>query len=163
MSGNYFNQILQEIASMTRRMDELEAENRSLHIQLAQLRAGTGVVIEICGQRFSLAGNTPAVTKETTKLPAESIGHVPETEPLLSETPTREMASIAPAHEEQTEALAEQKEATSTFLEEIMVDEFAAASQPLAVWDGPVTPQKPIDEEQKATLRRELMGSFLLE
>ena len=60
---------------------------------------------------------------------------------------------------------------TPTFLEEVMLDEFAAAAtSPMAVWTGPITPvnkkQEPLsmsDEEKKATLRKELLGSFLLD
>ncbi len=51
-----------------------------------------------------------------------------------------------------------------TFLEEIMLDEFAAAAtNPTAVWTGPIKKLETINEDQKAALRRELMGSFLLE
>ncbi len=60
----------------------------------------------------------------------------------------------------------EEQEKAPTFLEEIMIDEFAAAStSPIAVWQGPVKnqQQEQIDEAKKAALRRELMGSFLLE
>ncbi len=60
---------------------------------------------------------------------------------------------------------------TPSFLEEVMLDEFAAAStSPMAVWTGPITPvnkrQESLDmsdEEKKATLRKELLGSFLLD
>ena len=60
---------------------------------------------------------------------------------------------------------------TPSFLEEVMLDEFtAAATRPMAVWTGPITPvnkkQEPLDmsdEEKKATLRKELLGSFLLD
>jgi hypothetical protein len=61
----------------------------------------------------------------------------------------------------------------STFLEEIMLDEFNnALTSPNAVWQDPTEkktakeqpkPQESIDEKQKEALRRELMGSYLLE
>jgi len=60
----------------------------------------------------------------------------------------------------------EEQQKAPTFLEEIMIDEFAASSTAsMAVWKGPAKKQQQeqIDEEQKAALRRELMGSFLLE
>src|SRR5947209_19882829 len=54
--------------------------------------------------------------------------------------------------------------ASSTFLEEAMVYEFSAAStQQMGVWSGHITNHPTLDEDEKATLRRELMGSFLLE
>lgn len=57
---------------------------------------------------------------------------------------------------------------TPTFLEEIMIDEFVSAStSPMpAVWAGPPKKQEqtPVTtDEEKAALRRELIGSFLLE
>jgi hypothetical protein len=61
----------------------------------------------------------------------------------------------------------------STFLEEILIDEFAnALTTPNAVQQDPTEKkpskpqrkgQKPIDEKQKEALRRELTGSYLLE
>ncbi len=40
MDGNYFEQIAQEVFKHKRLMDQLEAENRELRQQLADLRAG---------------------------------------------------------------------------------------------------------------------------
>jgi hypothetical protein len=58
----------------------------------------------------------------------------------------------------------DEKVEETPFLQEILYDEFAAQmTSPLAVWNGPVEKEELIDEEQKAALRRELMGSFLLE
>jgi hypothetical protein len=68
-----------------------------------------------------------------------------------------------------------EKENAPTFLEKVMIDEFAAAAtSPLAVWSGPSrqpstpvsqmppTPEE-IDEKEMAALRQQLIGSFLLE
>ena len=56
---------------------------------------------------------------------------------------------------------------SSTFLEDMLMDEFAAAAttpMTAAVWQGAVTRQAAtIDEDEKAALRKELIGSFLLE
>ena len=51
------------------------------------------------------------------------------------------------------------------FLEELLVDEFtAAATSPMHAWiNSPEKGRPPIDEDEKAALRRELSGSFLLE
>lgn len=54
--------------------------------------------------------------------------------------------------------------ASSSFFEDALFDEFSTAStHQMAVWPGPITDHKPLDEREKAALRRELMGSFLLE
>ena len=56
---------------------------------------------------------------------------------------------------------------SSTFLEDMLIDEFAAAAtSPMsaAVWQGNVSEKaSSIDDEEKAALRKELIGSFLLE
>ena len=59
MSTSYFDQIALELRKQKQRMDELEAENRELRRQLASLRRGEGVVIEIAGFRFSLQDGLP--------------------------------------------------------------------------------------------------------
>jgi cell division protein FtsB len=55
-----FDQLAQEIFKQKQRMDQLEAENRELHRQLAELRAGRGIYVDISGRRFSLRdGSSP--------------------------------------------------------------------------------------------------------
>jgi len=54
MGGNYFEQIAQEIFKHKRLMEQLEAENRELRQQLADLRAGRGIFVDIAGSRFAL-------------------------------------------------------------------------------------------------------------
>ena len=54
MDGNYFEQIAQEIFKHKRLMEQLEAENRELRQQLADLRAGRGIFVDIAGSRFVL-------------------------------------------------------------------------------------------------------------
>ncbi len=188
MSG--FELIAQELVKQQQHMQMLDAENRELRRQLADLRAGYGIFVEIAGQRFSLEGEplphqTMSISTEmqedlptprtTTSLyedpiPVVSANEVidtqdeeeeepiPVVENISSEATPVEIASSLEEEESEQEA--------PTFLEEIMLDEFAAAAtSPMAIWNGPINKQEgePIDEEQKAALRRELMGSFLLE
>jgi hypothetical protein len=51
---DHFDQLAQEIFKQKQRMDQLEAENRELHRQIAELRAGRGIYVAISGSRFSL-------------------------------------------------------------------------------------------------------------
>jgi hypothetical protein len=101
----------------------------------------------------------------------------------MVETPTTETAEVSCQPQEQNaieqvspsndDADKKFSSGESTFLEEIMIDEFAnALTSPNAVWQDPTekkqsTPQRkpenPINEKQKEALRRELMNSFLLE
>ena len=54
MDGNYFDHIAQEILKQKQLMDQLVAENRELRQQLAELRAGRGIFVDIAGSRFAL-------------------------------------------------------------------------------------------------------------
>ena len=173
MAGNGFDSIAQAVIQQKQMMDKLQEENRELRRQVADLRAGHGIFIEVAGERFPLRGEIPVPEVFVTNVQQQKFS--PFTTPPLETS-----ISSASNHEEMTEFAptmelppvenaapegGEQKKAP-TFLEEIMIDEFAASStSPMAVWKGPVKKQQQeqIDEEQKAALRRELMGSFLLE
>jgi hypothetical protein len=76
----------------------------------------------------------------------------------MPETPP---STPKPVEEDEEEAL------TPSFLEEIMIDEFANAStattSPMATWSPPAKKQQRTDEDEKEALRRQLIGSFLLE
>jgi hypothetical protein len=130
------------------------------------------------------AGESPEAAVEVPgEQHAEVVAVAPTTQPAEKEpeviaaaptpqvaTPTVQLAEKEPeavAAAPAAQAAGEQTASSATFLEEIMIDEFATAStKPMAVWNGPVKATKKlqdIDEEQKARLRRELTGSFLLE
>lgn len=183
MNNNGFDSIAQAVLMQKQLMDKLEKENRELRRQLTELRAGYNIFVEIEGQRFPLQIEgllqasplleaqqvqdvqniqqdfTPPVIPVS--LSEETVAPIDEEQDSMEVIPTLELApaeEIPPQQEEQEKA--------PTFLEEIMLDEFAAASTtPLSVWKGvsKKQPQPQIDEEEKAALRRELMGSFLLE
>jgi hypothetical protein len=188
MSG--FELIAQELLKQQQHMQKLDAENRELRQQLADLRAGHGIFIEIAGQRFPLEGTMPLPQPVTTSTEAQEDLPLPRTTTSLQEEAPAPVVitngAIDRENEEEEESMPvvesvssestpveiasveeeESQQEAPTFLEEIMLDEFAAATtSPMAVWNGPVNKQdaEPIDEEQKAALRRELMGSFLLE
>jgi len=59
MSGNYFDQIAEALRKQKHLMDKLEAENRELRQQLADLHAGMGIFVNIKGVRFSLRDEPP--------------------------------------------------------------------------------------------------------
>jgi hypothetical protein len=171
MSDSSFDRIAQEVLKQQQIMEELEEENRELRRQLSDLRAGRGVFIEIAGKRFPLWGElvvpypvtTSTVVQEDFPQPTSSPQEAPA--PVLPET--EEAEEMTPTQVSSLEEEEAEKQEAPTFLEEIMLDEFAAAAtSPMAVWTGPTNKQEPepsIDEEKKAALRRELMGSFLLE
>src|SRR5690349_13003531 len=145
MGGSNFDALMQEIFKHRRIMEQLEEENRELRRQIADLREGRGIFIEICGKRFSLAAlttaptraiPTPAPVSYNTPAPAVSALITPtsqqttilyEAEPDVAEAPTIAMPETpSPATDVIEEE--EEKEYTPTFLEEIMIDEFASAS-----------------------------------
>src|SRR5437773_6371398 len=190
MATHNFGQIAQALLKQKQLMDNLEAENRELREQIADLRSGRGIFIEIDGIRFALRDDSsPVQTTSASSVPASTS---PSASTIETSTPS------APPHTQQiveapTEAIPEimsqppelnvkdgvapsnndkgnkPTSGESTFLEEIMLDEFNnALTSPNAVWQVPTEkktskeqpkPQEPIDEKQKEALRRELMGS----
>ena len=219
MSENYFDLITQEVYKLKTHREHLEDENRTLRQQLADLRSGHGIVVEIEGKRFALTTSTTSLSASTNHegtphsstlsdnasptaishsivsaqtqmmtplkeeqqeavseqtLEAEEVtAEVAEDEEMSGAIITKVLAipSMAHAH---TSLELEEEDITSSFLEEALIDEFtSAATSPLAVWSGPPTPSTPlrakvrtqaeIDEEEKASLRQQLIGSFLLE
>lgn len=196
MGGSSYELIMQEVLNQKQRMDDLLAENRELRRQLADLREGRGIFLEIEGIQFALMNDmlvdtshlqavctprdTPAIVEPTpTPMPVAVpvsvatsdetvIGTIPET-PLPTTDEFTPIAQFSDEVEDEEELPTPTTTTTptqhSTFLEEMLIDEFAsAATSPMAVWRGPETRKLDvIDEERKAALRKELIGSFLLE
>jgi hypothetical protein len=192
--GGSFDSIAQAILKQQRIMEELKEENRELRRQLAKFRAGHGIFVEIGGQRIALSQlmeeveasptpsteNVPQVAEQVAKTEiAPSIVDSPTvatitvaTSEYLQPTDPRtpkfpEAVAVTPGKREtepKAPAISNEQKAPSTFLEEMMIDEFSLAmTSPMAVWTGPGKQPEITDEEKKAALRKELMGSFLLE
>jgi hypothetical protein len=182
MGGSSFDPLLEELQQLQHVMQELERTNQELRLQLANLRMGKGIILDIAGKRFVLSPDAIIAP------PSNEAQPIPQTSATATTFPstrkTNMLPLLAPSVEEQaTQAtittpqisgpqvpaviappsnIADEEDAS--FLEEIMYDEFAnQMTNPISVWTGPA--KKPLnpEEEKKATLRRELMGSFLLE
>ena len=176
MSDSSFEHILQALRMQKQYLEQLQAENSELRQQLADLRNGQGIFVEILGARFALVGTQPseALANETVQevptlelaltptvdMPTTAMPFIPETprpiEPFEEHTPLQEQIT-----EEITPSF------SSSLLEDEMDDDDFADSvtSPIAVWKGAEanTRKKNINEDEKAALRRELIGSFLLE
>ena len=184
MSGSSFELIMQEVLNQKQRLEELIEENQDLKRQLADLRGGRGIFLDICGKQFTLMGG-PAVASPQVVLPSQDspasyqetismalseapMSTIPET-PLPSYDEFEQAANYPGQEVEEVseEEVLQTATPSSTFLEDMLIDEFAAAAtSPMtaAVWQGAVTRNSAaIDEEEKAALRKELIGSFLLE
>jgi hypothetical protein len=166
-NGNGFELIMQEVLTQQQHMEELEAENRELRRQVADLRAGRGIFVEVLGTRFSL-NEEPVVAFPDSALTQELIP-APEQQPTSTiEIPTTPIPEASlPDTEEVQEEIPEEGSLlpSSSFLEEMLLDEFSSvATSPMAIWSGSTKKSTPInEEEEKASLRRELVDSFLLE
>mgnify|MGYP001258247629 CR=1 FL=1 len=173
MADSSFEQIAEEILVIKERMEELQAENDDLRLQLADLREGRGIFLDILDQRFSLRAEAVAVSQ-----PAEISSAAMLEEPAIPDTPTVAITEFSlPESISAEQAIDEQEETelaeVPTFLEEMLVDELSSAANTGAIWEEPDTQKQPsikdidsaknIDEEQKAALRKALIGSFLLE
>jgi len=100
------------------------------------------------------ASDQPTVSMAHNHVPVETISETP--------LPGADEIEQLPNDSEQSD---EESAPASSFLEEMLIDEFAsAATSPMSAWRGTETKKlPPIDEDEKAVLRRELIGSFLLE
>ncbi len=165
-SGSSFEQIMEEVLRQQQLYEDSQKENTELRRQLAELREGHGIFVEILGERFPLAAKPVDVSpeiaqadlslQETVAITSEAVASplpetpLPTTEFTVEEVTEDEPASASPAMQ--------------GFLEEALLDEFSNAStRQMAVWSGPITNHPVLDEQEKETLRRELSGSFLLE
>ena len=233
-SSSGFDNILEALIQQKKVLEGMQAENASLKQQLADLRAGHGIFIEILGTRIPLATQADAHVSEedsvsnateidaievTAIVPAVAaepaaendawlldtrVVELPEPDLALQETtmvpatgsdltlqPTAsisseamqaaEQAAPSPAPDFVIEDVSENESespvpagSSASFLEDALVAEFATASnRHVGNWSGPITnspiPGGPItsnpdlDEAAKAALRRELMGSYILE
>ncbi len=184
MGGSNFDLIAQELLRQKQVMEQMEEENQELRLQIAGLREGRGIVVEIDGRRFALYSEDVASvqTPDVEAIPAATTTRVTielEAEPVatqhdIAQDQTEELVMSIPETPRPTvDFFASDEEDIEqntgpTFLEEVMIDEFAsAATSPLSVWSASKQGQekKPDanEDEELATLRRQLIGSYLLE
>lgn len=171
-SGSNFELIMQEVLKQKQLSEDLQSENDELHRQLAELREGRGIFVDILGKRFPLVAEPVSVSSEAVATAGADLSQQ-ETIVMLSEAlPSSLPDTPVPATALDTEEVPEDQlhlatPTMSVFLEEALLDEFSTAStrqmEQLAVWSGPITNPPSFDEKEKETLRRELSGSFLLE
>ena len=173
-SSSSFELIMQEVLKQKQLLEDLQTENDELHHQLAELRGGRGILVDILGKRFPLVGEPISASPEAVATVGADLS-LQETTVILSEAlpsslpDTPVPATVTAPNTE--EVLEDRKQLVtptmSVFLEEALLDEFSTAStrqmEQVAVWSGPITNPPSFDEKEKETLRRELSGSFLLE
>ncbi len=164
-SSNNFDQIAQKIIEQKHLMDKLEEENRELHRQISDLRAGRGIFVEIEGRRFALrAPDAAAPPGEPAALAAQ--GSIHSSDQQQEQAPKIAGTDQQPASAEQEENEKKVANPAPSFLEEVLLDEFASAmTTPVESVQKPQEQQKKIEgqQNQKERLRRELMGSYILE
>lgn len=176
LSDSSFEYILQALRMQKQYLEQLQAENSELRQQLADLRNGQGIFVEILGVRFALVGTQPSemLANETVQeAPTLELALAPTVDapttamPFIPETPRpiEPFEEHMPLQEQITEEIT--PSFSSSLLEDEMDDDDFADSvtSPIAVWKGTEanTQKKSINEDEKAALRRELIGSFLLE
>jgi hypothetical protein len=142
-SDHGFEQIMSAVLEQRQVWEKLQAENRELRQQLIDLRAGRGIYIEIANQRFELVWESNTANAQT------------------GETPTGKRSQASKS------AKATAQPASGGVLEEMLLDELSTAMNnrmgPQGQPAGERKPSAAFNEEQKANLRRDLAGSFLLE
>ncbi len=174
MSDSSFEFILQALRSQKQRLEELQAENSELHQQLTALRNGHGIFVEILGTPFALvktqqSGEMQASTmiqdaptmQIAQTILAPMLPNVPETP-----RPLEPIEGHIALQDQATEEISPFLSPAPSFLEEVDEDDFLnSVSSPIAIWSGEETNprQKNVEEDENAALRRQLIGSFLLE
>jgi hypothetical protein len=181
MSDNSFERILQEVHNQKDRLEALLAENAALRQQLADLRAGRGIFVEIVDKRFALVGDTILAAENAPTSPISFMNdQVADNLTIFEDAPNSSLLeTLLPTTDEFEYTEPENAQAGSDesdenslepvgnapFLEEMLVDEFAAASTQSMPAPKRSETRKlaQIDENEKEVLRKELVGSFLLE
>jgi hypothetical protein len=129
-NGNNFELIMQEVLKQKQLLEDLISENDELHRQLADLREGRGIFVDIIGKRFPLVDLSrddspdriapPEVDlslQETTEIVSESLSS------SVPETPVPELKSSVENDEDLPTYVSPPM---SNYLEEAMLDEFSA-------------------------------------
>lgn len=137
-SDHGFEQIMSAVLEQKQVWEKLQAENRELRQQLVDLRAGRGIFVEIMNQRFQLVWDSNKAEPEAGEAAAGKRAQAPKSAKGASQ-------------------------ASSGVLEEMLLDELSSAMNNRMSSPPERKSSTPLNEEQKANLRRELSGSFLLE
>lgn len=132
-----FEQIMSAVLEQKQIWEKLQAENRELRQQMLDLRAGRGISVEIMNQRFDLVWEGSNGSPEL----------VPAAQEKRPQSKARKGGPTAP----------------SGVLEEMLLDELSTAMNNRMSTPSERKSATSFNEEQKANLRRELSGSFLLE
>ncbi len=138
MGDHSFEHIMSAVLEQKQVWEKLQTENRELRQQLLDLRAGRGIFIEIQNQRFELAWSPAKGSEQSDPAAARR---------STASKPVKGGTQATPN--------------TSGVLEEMLLDELSSAMKGRMGNDAKVS--NAFNEEQKANLRRELSGSFLLE
>jgi hypothetical protein len=158
VESSNFDQIAQQIIQQKHHMDKLEEENRELRRQISDLITGRELFVEIEGRRFRLAVPNNAATPGA-----------PEAQDKTQPSNQQE-SKIGSVGRQSTPSEQEEKgkktaHPAPSFLEEALLDEFALAMTSPVQSVQPQGKQKEAEDpqKQKERLRRELMGSYILE
>ena len=157
MYENKFDPMMHELLKQKQLFEALVAENQELHRQLANLRAGRGFFLEIGGERFALdkeligaAEGSGSSRTRSVPPPMQQTGPFTPVLPASARSSPEEMEAASPQ--------------TPTSVEAVRL---AQASSTVTQSLPAVSPRQPTSsqriEEEQASLRHELMGSFLLE
>jgi hypothetical protein len=140
-SENMFDMLLQELLKQKQRFEDLVAENQELRHQLTSLRAGQGLVVDILGKRFILSRELISSIEDTVISRAIRVPPPKEQTGPRTPVPPPPDASLLP-------------------LPRTMAP--SATTRPLTTDFAGALSSSRSEEEDKATLRRDLMESFVL-
>lgn len=143
-SDHGFEQIMSAVLEQKQVWEKLQTENRELRQQLVDIRSGRGIFVEIMNQRFELVWEA---SKGAPELVAAAQEKRPQPQVAKGIKGTVQSSPTA----------------SSGVLEEMLLDELSTAMNNRMGSAPERKSSTSLNEEQKANLRRELSGSFLLE
>lgn len=181
MGETTYETIVHEIFQLKQRMDAMMAENQALRQQLADLRDGHGMFVEIAGTPFALhRGEITMPFQVAAPVYRQRGASTYQTGDDISQMATPLPMSPAIPESEQGRAILEDQAtgelplATGQALEDVTINAFSDGPHPLSATPaleapnetapaGAVPPDPNDPNDPHAAIRRELIGSFLLE
>lgn len=152
-----FDTLIQELLQEKQQFERLVAENTQLRRQLAELREGKGVRVEILGQQFLLGETSSSSATRATPSPLSSGSNFL----AQSASETKVLPALAGPSRGEPEVREPQ---TPASLPAVLPEHVSlATTQALAAVSPEQPTASPKSQEEQASLRRELVGSLLLE
>lgn len=152
-----FDTLIQELLQEKQQFERLVAENKELRRHLAELREGKGLLVEILGQPFLVGETSSSAATRATPSPLSSGSN------FLAQSGLETNVLPALAGPSRGEPEVREPQTPASLLAVLPEHVSLATTQALAAVSPEQSTASPKSQEEQASLRRELVGSLLLE